>query len=187
MNTDKGKTSCDSRSRRRGEHESSPGVNTGRNADVCGEPHMFEAGTRLGSKIVRRHPKCRWRRASGAFDNSPQFQLRVRGTPTQLAPTGRLRFGLAQAVGGLDWDWFSRPCGADGVGHTPPAVETAGYCQFVPVGRKTSRCVSRRFLSGGWAYSPQPSASLRRLQLWICVHRCPSVVEVLSTALFRPE
>ena len=39
-------------------------------------------------------------------------------------------------MGALVSDWFSRPCGADGVGRTPPAVETAGYFQFVPVGRK---------------------------------------------------
>ena len=133
-------------SRRPEEHGPPLEADTGRNAGVCGELHVLGAGRHsttatsmrpcLSSEIVRRQPNCRRRRASGAFDNSPQFQLRVCGAPTQLVPTGRLRFVLAQAVGGLASDRFSRPGGADGVGRTPPAVETAGYCQCVPVGRK---------------------------------------------------
>jgi len=68
----------------------------------------------LSSEFIRRHPNCRQRRASGTFDNSPQFQLRVLCAPTQLVPTGRLTFILAQAVGGLNSDRFNRPSGADG-------------------------------------------------------------------------
>jgi len=76
--------------------------------------------------------------ASGAFDNSPQFQLRVRRPDAQFVPTGRLKFVVVLTLARLKSHWFSRPCGTGVVGHPPPAVETAGYCQCVPAGRNTT-------------------------------------------------
>jgi len=141
--------------------------------------------------------------ASGAFDNSPQFQLRVRRPDAKFVPTGRLnpnsevklrcdhsagfpacgfwrlssrqfphgntglespvnpqtgmsalqhfaadlplatsvlglKFVVVRSLAGLKSHWFGRPCGTGVVGHPPPAVETAGYCQIVPAGRDTT-------------------------------------------------
>jgi len=84
--------------------------------------------------------------ASGAFDNSPQFQLRVRNPDAQLVPTGRLKFAVIRALTRLKSHWFSRPCGTGIVGRTPPAVETAGYCQCVPAGRETASRRDEGFL-----------------------------------------
>jgi len=76
--------------------------------------------------------------ASGAFDHSPQFQLRVRRPDAQFVPTGRLNFVVVRSLVCLRSHWFSRPCGTGVVGHPPPAVETAGYCQSVPAGQNTT-------------------------------------------------
>ncbi|MES1180423.1 MAG: hypothetical protein ABUL66_01025 [Verrucomicrobiota bacterium] len=54
------------------------------------------------------------RRANGAFENSPQFQLRVPMSKMKFVPAGRLKI-------------FIRPDGALSVGNYRPAVETAGY------------------------------------------------------------
>jgi len=84
--------------------------------------------------------------ASGAFDNSPQFQLRVRRPDAKFVPTGRLKFVVVRALAGLKSHWFSRPCGTGVVGHPPPAVETAGYCQIVPAGRDATSRRGEAFL-----------------------------------------
>jgi len=49
--------------------------------------------------------------ASGVFDNSPQFQLRVRNPDAQFVPTGRLKFVVVRALARVKSHWFSRPCG----------------------------------------------------------------------------
>ena len=99
-------------------------------------------------RFLRNHPSYPLRSARGAFDNSPQFQLRVRGAQTQFVPAGRLNFLLAPAVGCLGSHVFSRPRGANGVGRTPPAVETAGYYQFVPAGQEDEKPPEKAFLKG---------------------------------------
>jgi len=122
--------------------------------------------------------------ASGAFDHSPQFQPRVRNLDAKFVPTGRLNFVVARALARLKSHWFSRPCGTGVVDRTPPAVETAGYYQCVPAGRKSNpprvEAFLKRRISGvrnlvrlltsaatgsGWCFSS------------ICVHLCPSVVK----------
>ena len=65
--------------------------------------------------------------ARGAFDNSPQFQLRVRGAQIQSVPAGRLNFSFTPAIRRFGLDVFSRPAGAYSVRGRKPAVETAGY------------------------------------------------------------
>ena len=55
----------------------------------------------------------------GAFDNSPQFQLRVLGAKI-IRPSGTVEVRFALPLVRLDADKFSRPGGANGVGRTPP-------------------------------------------------------------------
>jgi hypothetical protein len=67
--------------------------------------------------------------AKGASENSPQFQLRACGSK-RIRPNGTVEGGW------ICLEIFSRPGGACSACRSNPAVETAGYFQFVPAGRK---------------------------------------------------
>ncbi len=124
------------------------------------ESHCHFLKEFLEGEIVGYHPNCPPRSARGAFDNSPQFQLRVWGALSQFVPTGRLKFMLAAAAGCLGAHRFSRPGGANGARRTPPAVDTAGYCQFVPAGRETGSRRREAFLKSPNRSTTPPCSAL---------------------------
>ena len=49
--------------------------------------------------VIQNHKHVPYLCARGTFDNSPQFQLRIRGAQTESVPAGRLSAGLPHAVG----------------------------------------------------------------------------------------
>jgi len=100
--------------------------------------------------------------ASGAFDHSPQFQLRVRNPDAQLVPTGRLKLVVVRVLARVKSHWFSRPCGRGVLGRTPPAVETAGYGQIVPAGRETASRRGETFLER----LPRKNSRIEPLNRW---------------------